>query len=83
MFSDLLPEDTINQSRFKQIPTGEKEDLEGTLNGAYRYSVKNERSFRNSEDPATVADIIKSIMSDPDALVQDSDKESALLDKYI
>ncbi len=70
VFTSLLPDDTENQSRFEAIPLGNKPDYKASLNGAYRYTIQSTRSFKDSEDPQTVATIIRSILEDPDITIQ-------------
>jgi len=70
-FSALLPEDTEIQSRFLEIPTGEKEAWDSPIKGAYGYTVPYSRSVAGSEDYAKVADIILKIINHPDIPVND------------
>lgn len=65
-FSELLPEDTEIQSRFSEIPTGEKGSYDSPIEGAYSYLVPYSRSVAGSEDPHKVAEIIQKIISRPD-----------------
>ena len=71
VFTHLLPEDTDIQSRFNEIPIGEKERYESSLEGAYYYTVPYTRSIVDSDDPENVANIILKIISHPEVPVND------------
>ena len=62
-FEALLPEDTEYQSRFMPIPI-ETEDSPETFTGVFTYTP-------SEDDAATVADMIRSLVSDKSRLVQD------------
>ena len=70
-FSALLPEDTEIQSRFSEIPTGEKGAYDSPVEGAYSYIVPYSRNVAGSEDPANVAEIILKIINHPDIPIND------------
>ena len=70
-FTSLLPEDTEIQSKFSEIPTGEKGSYDSAIEGAYGYTVPYSRSVAGSEDPAKVAEIIQKIINLPDIPVTD------------
>ena len=70
-FTSLLPEDTQIQSKFSEIPTGEKGSYDSAIEGAYGYTVPYSRSVAGSEDPAKVAEIIQKIINLPDIPVTD------------
>ncbi|MBR0308656.1 MAG: UvrD-helicase domain-containing protein, partial [Mogibacterium sp.] len=65
-FSGLLPEDTDIQSRFSEIPTGEKGVYDSPVEGAYLYTVPYSRSVAGSDDPHKVAQIIQKMISRQD-----------------
>ena len=73
-FTRLLPEDTEIQSKFNEIPTGEKCPYMGTLSGVYKYPVVIGRSLEDSEDSQMVADIIRRIVAQPEVTIQDRDE---------
>ena len=64
-FSDLLSEDSEIQSRFSEIPTGEKDPYVSAVEGAYSYAVQYSRSLAGRSDPAKVADMILKIIHYP------------------
>ena len=71
VFSALLPEDTEIQSRFSEIPTGEKKKYQSLLEGAYSYTIPYTRGVNESEDPGSVVDIILKIINHPDIPIND------------
>lgn len=73
-FTGLLPEDTQIQSRFNEIPLGEKQPYNGTLNGIYSYSVLLTRKIADCDDPQKVADIIRRIVCHEEITIQDRDE---------
>ena len=70
-FSALLPEDTEIQSRFSEIPVGEKDAYDSPIEGAFGYTVPYSRNVAGSEDPVKVAEIIQKMISHPDIPVND------------
>ena len=62
-FTRLLPADTGIQSKFSEIPTGEKGPYTASLEGAYKYDVQYTRSNEDSAEFETVADIIQKLVS--------------------
>ena len=63
IFSKLLPEETPEQSRFANIPTGEKKDLGFT--GLFTYSATTK------EDADRISDIITGITGREDIMISD------------
>ena len=63
IFSKLLPEETPEQSRFANIPTGERKDLGFT--GLFTYSATTK------EDADRIADIITGITGRDDIMISD------------
>ena len=76
-FSRLLPEDTEFQSKFTEIPLGDKKPYTAVLCGAYRYEAVMPQSLRDSNDPMKVADIIRRIVDNPEVTIQDRDENGA------
>ena len=76
-FSGLLPEDTEFQSKFNDIPLGDKKPYTASLCGAYRYEAVMPRSLRDSDDPMKVADIIRRIVDNPEVTIQDRDENGS------
>ena len=68
-FSELLPEDTEIQSRFSEIPTGEKGPYDSPIEGAYSYEVPYSKSTAGSDDPHMVAAVIRKMIARPDVPV--------------
>lgn len=71
VFTDLLPEDTDIQSKFNEIPVGEKAPYDSLLEGAYHYTIPFTRSIGESEDPRNVADIILKIINHPEVPINE------------
>lgn len=71
VFTELLSEDTEIQSKFSEIPTGEKSEYQSLLEGAYSYTIPYTKSVTGSEDPEKVADIILGIINHPDIPIND------------
>ena len=70
VFTDLLPADTQDQSRYESIPVGEKPEYKGSLNGTYKYSAKVPKKIADWDDPYIAAEIIRSIIDDPKMTIQ-------------
>ncbi len=81
VFTNLLPVDTEDQSRFEPIPTDEKKDDVNALTGIYRYCVKNKKSFKDSEDPDIVAGIIRGLVGKDRFTIQ-ADKDETRQLRY-
>lgn len=73
-FTRLLPADTDIQSKFNEIPTGEKCPYTASLEGAYKYDVQYTRSNEDSFEFETVTDIIQKLVSGG-ITIQDRDSE--------
>ncbi len=71
VFSGLLSEDSEIQSRFGEIPTGEKAPYDSALEGAYSYGVQYSKSLAGRTDPAKVADIILKMIHHPEIPVSE------------
>ncbi len=71
VFSDLLSEDSEIQSRFNEIPTGEKGPYVSAAEGAYSYVVPYSKTLAGRSDPAKAADIILKIIHHPDIPVSE------------
>lgn len=61
-FVQLLPEDTEYQSRFSEIPTGEKPEDTANIAGAFTYSFKSAQSNAKSEEWETLAKIVRAMV---------------------
>ncbi len=70
VFTRLLPKDTEDQSKYEPIPLGDKDEYKGSLNGTFKYSVVNKRSYKDSDDPGIVSEIILGLVNDPDVTIQ-------------
>ncbi len=79
VFTGLLPEDTENQSRFREIPLGDKPDEDGTFEGVYYYpSYSGKTAEESDKDPFKVADIIEQLVDNPAYLIREKEnKEDA------
>lgn len=71
VFSELLSEDSEIQSRFSEIPTGEKDPYDSAVEGAYSYAVQYTKALAGRNDPAKAADIILKIIHHPDIPVSE------------
>ncbi len=73
IFTALLPSDTEIQSKFSNIPLGEKKPYTASLKGVYRYSC-----FHGKDDEEIrVSDIIKGIVGTEGITIQDRDEGGA------
>ena len=67
VFADLLPEETVNQSRFEEIPLPEA--TEGEFQGVYTYKAyvgKAAAENPDMSDPVRIADIIERLVNNRD-----------------
>ena len=67
VFADLLPEETVNQSRFEEIPLPEA--TEGEFQGVYSYKAyvgKAAAENPDMSDPVMIADIIERLVNNRD-----------------
>ena len=67
VFADLLPEETVNQSRFEEIPLPEA--AEGEFRGVYTYKAyvgKAAAENPDMSDPVRIADIIERLVNNRD-----------------
>lgn len=76
VFTALLPEDSSIQSRFHEIPTGDKETYRATLEGTYSYEVPSYRNLNECMDYSYVAEIIRNIVENPEITIQGREKGS-------
>ncbi|TDP60550.1 3'-5' exonuclease [Aminicella lysinilytica] len=76
VFTDLLPDNNANQSKFDPIPLMKESPCSATLSGAYKYRVTYSYKRENNSDPSVVAGIISDIMNDPAMTIQDKDRNS-------
>ncbi len=75
MFSELLPEDTENQSRFHKIPLEQDTGEDETFEGVYYYTSKPRSKDDSEKDPARVADMIERLVDNPDYLIREKENK--------
>ncbi len=73
-FCALLPEDTADQSRYREIPVGEKQPYTAVFNGVYKYHTADVTYAKDSDDPSLVTSVIAKIRHNPKLMIQDRDR---------
>lgn len=77
VFSGLLPEDTENQSRFREIPLGEEPEEDKTFEGVYYYSSRSDAKAEESDkDPYKVAEMIERLVGNPQYLIREKENKT-------
>ena len=75
VFTALLPEETINQSKFEEIPVPDARPDE--FNGIYKYCV-----FDKSDDPNSITNIISILIDNDKFLIRGKDDKEPRKIKY-
>ena len=83
VFAGLLPKDTENQSKFREIPLEDAPKEDGTFEGVYYYeSFSGKKVAESDKDPYKVASIIEQLVNNPDYQIREKEnKEGAEIRK--
>ena len=84
VFSEMLPEETENQSKYEEIPLPEA-DKEEVFQGAYTYKAytgKAVEEYPEEADPIKIADIIERMVGRADYKLKGADDKKARPIKY-
>ena len=72
VFTELLPENTRDQSRFEPIPLEEAPEPEGAFGGVYTYIVSTAKDAPEElSDPRRVLEVIRGLVLHPEHRIRD------------
>ena len=73
VFTELLPENTRDQSRFEQIPLpDEAPEADGTFGGVFTYACSDAKdALPEEKDPYRVLEVIRKLVHHPEHLIRD------------
>ena len=83
VFSELLPENTADQSRFEEIPLEDAPKPDGTFGGIYTYTCRDDKNApADTLDPYRVSQVIRSLVQHPDRLIKERGDDAPRMIRY-